>query len=130
MGTVLYYVAGVLAALSLVFLVVAIRAVRSRRWLGSTGSGLTGTLFLSLAALAATLGVFTQGYRALTLEEVAATWTGCPDATWTSATSGHALARSTPSRPTSRGISFCWPSATPFSPSSWTPSTAPPPTRR
>ena len=76
--TALYYAAAVLAALSLVFFVVAIRAVRGRRWLGSTGSGLSGALFLSLAALAATLGVSTQGYRALTLEEVAATITTVP----------------------------------------------------
>ncbi|HSW29858.1 MAG TPA: hypothetical protein VLH75_10290 [Longimicrobiales bacterium] len=33
---------------------------------------------LALAALAATLGVSTQGYRALTLEEVAATITTVP----------------------------------------------------
>jgi len=76
--TVLYYAAAVLATLSLVFFVVAIRAVRSRRWLGSTGSGLSGALLLSLAALSATLGVSTQGYRALTLEEVAATITTVP----------------------------------------------------
>lgn len=78
MDTFLYYIAAVLAALSLAFLVVAIRAVRGRRWLGSTGSGLTGALFFSLAALTATLGVSTQGYRALTLEEVAATITTVP----------------------------------------------------
>ena len=77
-GSVLYYVAGGLAALSLVFLVVAIRAFRGRRWLGSLGSAGTGALFLSLAALSATLGVSTQGYRALTLEEVAATITTVP----------------------------------------------------
>jgi len=77
-GTVLYYVAGGLAALSLVFLVVAIRAFRGRRWLGSLGSAGTGALFLSLSALAATLGISTQGYRALTWEEVAATITTVP----------------------------------------------------
>ena len=77
-GTVLYYVAAGLAALSLAFLAVAIRAFRGRRWLGSLGSAGTGALFLSLAALAATLGVSTQGYRALTLEEVAATITTVP----------------------------------------------------
>ena len=76
--TVLWFVAAGLAALSFVFLVVAIRAVRGRRWLGSFGSAGTGALFLSLAALAATLGVSTQGYRALTLEEVAATITTVP----------------------------------------------------
>ncbi|MDP2957678.1 MAG: hypothetical protein Q8N53_14730 [Longimicrobiales bacterium] len=78
MNSVLYYSAAGLAALSLAFLVVSIRAFRGRRWLGSTGSGLTGALFLSLGALSATLGVSTQGYRALTLEEVAATITTVP----------------------------------------------------
>jgi hypothetical protein len=77
-GTVLYYVAGGLAALSVVFLVVAIRGFRGRRWLGSLGSAGTGALFLSLSALAATLGISTQGYRALTLEEIAATITTVP----------------------------------------------------
>jgi hypothetical protein len=76
--TVLYCVAVGLAVLSLVFLAVSIRAFRGRRWLGSLGSGGTATLLLSLAALTATLGVSTQGYRALTREEVAATITTVP----------------------------------------------------
>jgi hypothetical protein len=74
----LYAVAAGMAALSLVFAVVSIRAFRGRRWLGSLGSAGTGALFLSLAALSATLGVSTQGYRALTREEVAATITTVP----------------------------------------------------
>lgn len=78
MNAVLYYVALGLAALSIVFAAVSIRAFRRRRWLGSLGGAGTGTLFLSLAALFATLGVSTQGYRALTLEEVAATVTTIP----------------------------------------------------
>lgn len=73
-----YLLAVGLAVLSLVLLVLAVRAFRGRRWLGSMGSAGTGVLFLSLAALAATLGVSTQGYRALTLEEVAATITTVP----------------------------------------------------
>jgi hypothetical protein len=73
-----YIVAGGLALLSLIFLVVAIRALRGRHWIGSMGSGGTCALFLALAALAATLGFSTQGYRALTLEEVAATITTVP----------------------------------------------------
>jgi hypothetical protein len=76
--TILYYGAGGLAALSLVLFVVAIRAFRRRRWLASVGSAGSGALFLSLAALSATLAVSTQGYRALTLEEVAATVTTVP----------------------------------------------------
>ena len=78
MDAVLYFVAAGMAALSLVFSVVSIRAFRGRRWLGSLGSAGTGALFLSLAALSATLGVSTQGYRALTREEVAATITTVP----------------------------------------------------
>lgn len=78
MHAVLYYVALALTALSIVFVVVSVRAFRGRRWLGSLGSAGTGTLFLSLAALSATLGASTRGYRALTLEEVAATVTTIP----------------------------------------------------
>lgn len=75
---VLYWVAVGLAAVSLVFAVLSLRALRARRWLGSVGSAGTGALFLSLAALSGTLGVSTQGYRALTREEVAATITTVP----------------------------------------------------
>ena len=78
MDTVLYWVALGLAALSLVFAVVSVRAFRGRRWLGTAGSAGTGALLLSLAALSGTLGVSTQGYRALTREEVAATITTVP----------------------------------------------------
>lgn len=73
-----YLIASGFAVLSLVLLVLAVRAFRGRRWLGSIGRGGTGVLFLSLAALAAVLGASTQGYRALTLEEVAATITTVP----------------------------------------------------
>jgi hypothetical protein len=73
-----YLLAAALAATSLVLLILAVRAFRGRRWMGSMGSAGTGALFLSLAALAAVLGVSTQGYRALTLEEVAATVTTMP----------------------------------------------------
>jgi hypothetical protein len=73
-----YMLAAGFAALSVVLLVLAVRAFRGRRWAGSMGSAGTGALFLSFAALAAVLGVSTQGYRALTLEEVAATVTTVP----------------------------------------------------
>lgn len=63
---------------SLLFLAGGVAALRRKRWIGSLGSAGTGALFLSLAALSATLGVSTQGYRALTLEEVAATITTVP----------------------------------------------------
>ena len=51
----------------------AVRAVRVRHWLGGTLRGLVALLLLALAALAATVTVGLQGYRALTFEEVAAT---------------------------------------------------------
>src|SRR5207249_2344809 len=53
--------------------VTAVRAARARHWLGGTIRGLVALLLLALAALAATLTVGLQGYRALTFEEVAAT---------------------------------------------------------
>src|SRR6267154_1564701 len=51
----------------------AVRAARERHWLGGTIRGLVALLLLALAALAATLMVGLQGYRALTFEELAAT---------------------------------------------------------
>lgn len=77
-NSVLYYVAVGLAALSLLFVGLSVRAFKRRRWMGTVGSAGTGALFLSLAALSGTLGVSTQGYRALTREEVAATVTTVP----------------------------------------------------
>ena len=51
----------------------AVRATRARHWLGGMIRGLVALLLLALAALAATVTVGLQGYRALTFEEVAAT---------------------------------------------------------
>jgi hypothetical protein len=51
----------------------AVRAARARHWVGGTIRGLAALLLLALAALAATVTVGLQGYRALTFEEVAAT---------------------------------------------------------
>lgn len=78
MNDVLVYLAAGLAVLALVFLGGAVVAFRRRRWIGTLGSAGTGALSLSLAALASVLGVSTQGYRALTAEEVAATVTTTP----------------------------------------------------
>ncbi len=78
MSGVLLWVAAGLAGGSLLLLAGSILAFRKRRWIGSLGSAGTGALLLSLAALAGTLSVSTQGYRALTLEEVAATVTTVP----------------------------------------------------
>lgn len=66
------------AALGVLFLVLAARAWKSRRWAGTISRTGSGALFLSLAALAATLGVSTQGYRGLTQEAVALTVTTVP----------------------------------------------------
>ena len=59
--------------LTVVLLVAALAAVRKRRWIGTSLALLFTLLFLSFAALAGTLGVAMQGYRALTREVVAAT---------------------------------------------------------
>src|SRR2546425_10167772 len=61
------------ALLSVVLLVAALAAVRKRRLIGTGVALVLALLFLALAALAATLGVATRGYRALTREVVAAT---------------------------------------------------------
>jgi hypothetical protein len=66
------------AALAAALLALAVRAYRGRRWTGMTGRTVVGALFASLSALAATLGVSTQGYRALTSEELALTITTVP----------------------------------------------------
>ena len=78
MSQILVYVAIGLGVLSVAFLSGSVMAFRRRRWIGTLGSAGSGALFLALAALAATLGASTQGYRALTLEEVAATVTTVP----------------------------------------------------
>src|SRR3989442_12442254 len=61
------------ALLSVLLLVAALAAVRKRRLVGTGVALVLALLFLALAALAATLGVATRGYRALTREVVAAT---------------------------------------------------------
>jgi len=78
MGGILLYVSGGFAVTAFLFFWGAVSAFRGRRWAGSLGSSGMGALLLSLAALAATLSVSTQGYRALTMEEVAATVTTLP----------------------------------------------------
>ena len=60
------------AALSTALILAAVAAGRRRRWVGSGAALGFGLLFLTLAALAASISVATQGYRALTREEVAA----------------------------------------------------------
>jgi len=58
--------------LSFLFLVLTFMAIRKKKIIGSTIRFLCVLLFLSLAALFATITVATQGYRALTHEEIAA----------------------------------------------------------
>lgn len=69
-----------LAGASLAFLIIGLLALRSRRVLGAVPGALLALLLLSVAGLLATLAVATQGYRALTFEEVAATVTIVPEA--------------------------------------------------
>jgi EamA domain-containing membrane protein RarD len=64
-------VAIVAGLLSFAFLLVGLAFVRKRRALGATLGLLVATLLLSLAALFATFAVATQGYRALTREQIA-----------------------------------------------------------
>ncbi len=66
------------AAIGVLFLALAAGAWRKRHRVGAVGRSGGGALFLSLAALAATLGASTQGYRGLTQEEVALTVTTVP----------------------------------------------------
>lgn len=66
------------AALAAIFLWLAVRTLRGRRWVGTAGRTTVGALFASLSALAATLGISTNGYRALTREEVVMTITTTP----------------------------------------------------
>src|SRR2546425_3527442 len=73
MSRVLLLTACACAVLGLVSLLLARSAARRRGWQRTAVGGLTGLLFVTLAALLATVGVSIRGYRALTHEEVAAT---------------------------------------------------------
>ena len=68
----LHLLAAVFFVLSVLFLVLAVRALRRRQLVRGSGSLLLGLLLLSLSALSATISVSTRGYKALTHEEVAA----------------------------------------------------------
>ncbi len=67
-----------LALASAMFLLLGFVGVRRRRWIGGSFGLLLGAASLSLAALLALAFVATQGYRALTREDVAATVTTEP----------------------------------------------------
>jgi len=72
MGTSLVIAAVVFALAGALLLAAAFGAVRRRRIARSMAACLVALLLLALAALAGTLSAATQGYRALTREEVAA----------------------------------------------------------
>lgn len=72
MPSTLVIVAVLLAGLSLAFLIAGLSAARRGRLAGSVFGTLVALLCLALSALCATVTVATQGYRALTHEEVAA----------------------------------------------------------
>lgn len=69
---------GAFGLISLLFMRFTYKAARKKRWMGTASRTGGAALFASLAALAATLAVSTQGYRALTGEEVALTVTVTP----------------------------------------------------
>lgn len=66
------WIAGGFAALGLLLVLSAIRALRRRQPIGFTTRALAALALLACGALAGTLGVATLGYQALTREEVAA----------------------------------------------------------
>lgn len=68
----------VFAAMGLIFLALAAGAWKKRRWVSTLSRSGGSALFLSLAALSATLSASIQGYRGLTQEEVALTVTTVP----------------------------------------------------
>jgi hypothetical protein len=69
---VLVIIAFLAATLAVVFLVTGVFALKRKRILGSATSITLALLLLAVAALMATISIATQGYRALTREEVAA----------------------------------------------------------
>jgi len=66
-------VAFIAATLGVAFVIAGVFALKRRRFMGVASGVTLGLLFFTLAALMATITVSTQGYRALTHEEVAAT---------------------------------------------------------
>jgi len=73
MGSSVLIILAILAAgLSLALFIVGLVALKKRRFFGLAASLTLGALLLSLAGLLAMVSIATQGYRALTREEVAA----------------------------------------------------------
>jgi hypothetical protein len=69
----LVIVAAVAGLIGLVFLAVAVVAVKNGKWLRLFACAAMALLFLAVGALAATVRLAVAGYQALTREEVAAT---------------------------------------------------------
>jgi hypothetical protein len=69
----LWIIAVVAVALAVVFLAAAVLAVRRKRLLGTAAGATVSLLLFVVAALLSTIAVATQGYRALTREDLAAT---------------------------------------------------------
>ena len=68
----LFVATTVFALLGLIFLVIAIAALKKRKVFGTAMSFVIGLLMLSLSALCGTISIAIQGYHALTREELAA----------------------------------------------------------
>jgi hypothetical protein len=66
-------IAAVAAALAVAFFAAAVVAARRKRLFGTAAGATLSLLLLAVAALLATISVATQGYHALTREELAAT---------------------------------------------------------
>lgn len=73
MTELLWIIAFVAAVLAVAFLASAVLAARRKRLFGMAVGASASLLLFALAALLATISVATQGYRALTREELAAT---------------------------------------------------------
>ncbi len=65
--------AAVFALVGLAFLIGGIRALKNKRLLGSAATVTLALLLLAISALSVTMSIATQGYRAFTREDVAAT---------------------------------------------------------
>ncbi|MBE0594328.1 MAG: hypothetical protein IH616_18220, partial [Gemmatimonadales bacterium] len=73
MSEALGIVAVVAVVLAVAFLAAAVLAARRKRLFGTAVGASVSLLLFTLAALLATISVATQGYRALTREDLAAT---------------------------------------------------------
>lgn len=69
----LLIISGIFALLCIVFFFACVRAFKKRRIIKTARNFIVALLFLSVSLLCGTLSVATQGYRALTHEELAAT---------------------------------------------------------